>query len=390
MTSKKQGRVFISHSSIDYPEALEICRKIEERGVRCAIAPRDIPLGANYASWIGETINNATAFIVVISHSSIKSKPVLSELEEAFNGNGLPIYPVRIDPIQRAGLPFDIRFFIGVRQMIDAIRPLRADALDRLSKSIAREVLGQGPAAVRDERAALTGEQTRFQALWARMDERRSPLAWLWEAALGGPLWLFHRGMDRLGALMVALLAVLVLAIGLAGGMESAALVLILGWLGLCLYLGVIGASLLRRHVGDRVERIVAQGGGAVGPAMLSLAALVGALGAGAFAWPGRPVQPTGPSEAGPVRKASEAVTGPPAFVPPNTTLARTQGNAADYREKAAQEEREQAAALAGAAVGAVVGYGAGLQDGQHDAAAIEAAEAEHTADEVNAQMGAQ
>lgn len=385
MTSKKQGRVFISHSSIDYPEALEICRKIEERGVRCAIAPRDIPLGANYASWIGETINNATAFIVVISHSSIKSKPVLSELEEAFNGNGLPIYPVRIDPIQRAGLPFDIRFFIGVRQMIDAIRPLRADALDRLSKSIAREVLGQG-GSTRKDAAALTGEQARFQALWARMDERRSTLAWLWEAALGGPLWLFHRGMDRLGALMVALLAVLVLAIGLAGDVESAALVLILGWLGLCLYLGVIGATLLRRHVGDRVERIVAQGGGAVGPAMLSLAALVGALGAGALAGgPGRPIQQTGSVEAGPVRKANGAPPGPPAFVAPNTTLARTQGNAADYREKAAQEERERAAAL----VGAVVGYGAGLQDAQHDAAAVEAAQAEHAAQEVQHAEGA-
>jgi hypothetical protein len=40
--------VFISHSSKDKLTADAICHSLEQNGIRCWIAPRDVRAGANY------------------------------------------------------------------------------------------------------------------------------------------------------------------------------------------------------------------------------------------------------------------------------------------------------------------------------------------------------
>ena len=50
--------VIISYATIDKPIADAVCAKLEERGIRCWIAPRDILAG----------MNNAEAIISAISH----------------------------------------------------------------------------------------------------------------------------------------------------------------------------------------------------------------------------------------------------------------------------------------------------------------------------------
>ncbi|MDR0948902.1 MAG: toll/interleukin-1 receptor domain-containing protein, partial [Lachnospiraceae bacterium] len=42
--------VFISHSSVDKSIANAICHTLEANGMRCWIAPRDIPAGTNYGA----------------------------------------------------------------------------------------------------------------------------------------------------------------------------------------------------------------------------------------------------------------------------------------------------------------------------------------------------
>jgi len=44
--------VFISHSSVDKNAADAICHALEQSGVKCWIAPRDIQPGANYGGEI--------------------------------------------------------------------------------------------------------------------------------------------------------------------------------------------------------------------------------------------------------------------------------------------------------------------------------------------------
>lgn len=54
--------VFISYSSRNKPTALAICHVLEEHGVRCWMAPRDIPPGADYGDVIDEAIVALPAF----------------------------------------------------------------------------------------------------------------------------------------------------------------------------------------------------------------------------------------------------------------------------------------------------------------------------------------
>ena len=48
--------VFISYSSRNKQTALAICHVLEGHGVRCWMAPRDIPPGADYGDVIDEAI----------------------------------------------------------------------------------------------------------------------------------------------------------------------------------------------------------------------------------------------------------------------------------------------------------------------------------------------
>jgi len=276
MGEKHLGPVFISHSSADSTVALEICSEIELRGVRCAIAPRDVPMGSNWPNWIVETIEKSSAFVLIISHQANNSQAVQKETELAYNNNGMRIYPVRIDAIEKSELSPGLRLFISSVQMFDAIRPIRASALDRLGKTIARDVLGrQWEAKGPEQRKG--NDSLFFERLWARMDRERRSVGWLWEAALGGPLWSFYRGLNRLGYTLSAMLALLVLFAGLTWSINAASLVLLLGWFGIATRLALLGAMLLRRHVPSRGRQVEPQGTAAV-PAMVSVAMLLAAL----------------------------------------------------------------------------------------------------------------
>lgn len=87
--------VFLSYSSRDRSTAHALCAAIESTGVRCWIAPRDIPPGTNYASGIIEAIHKSAAFVLVFSSTSNRSQHVQSEVERAFS-NKVPIIAFRI------------------------------------------------------------------------------------------------------------------------------------------------------------------------------------------------------------------------------------------------------------------------------------------------------
>lgn len=375
MVVARAGRAFISYSSADSAEAFEICRKVEERGIGCAIAPRDVPLGANYADWIGDAIVSSSAFVLVVSNASHRSRAVANEIELAFN-EGKPIYPVRIDPIEKTDLSSGIRFFISSRQMFDAIRPIRASSLDRFSKAIARDLLAGGneqPAA-----SPASPDQARFRQLWTRMDKERRSFGWLWEAALRGPLWPFHRGMTALGFGLMALLTLLVLAAGLAQNLAEALTVLVLGWLAISVYLAVLGAALLRRFVDGDARRILSGGGAAFRSAALGATMLAASLGL-CLALQS---EDRGGHQS-PTVVVSKPVT-PPAVQDGGVGAQRREGNSVAWRERQAQAYREAEAA--------VVGYVVGRSDEQQrqaeaDQAALDAQAAEMAAEEVDSAM---
>ncbi len=109
-------RIFISHSSMDAAIAEEICAKIEERGKKCFIAPRDISYGKEYAEEIMNGIDNAEAMIVLMSENANKSPHVLREVERAVS-KSVPILVYKLEDVE---LKKSMEYFLMTHQWIAA------------------------------------------------------------------------------------------------------------------------------------------------------------------------------------------------------------------------------------------------------------------------------
>jgi len=88
--------VFISYSSKDKIIADGICHTLEEYGIMCWIAPRDVTPGERYAREIIRGIRESKIMVIVYSKYANQSEHVANEIDRAFN-EGKTIIPFMID-----------------------------------------------------------------------------------------------------------------------------------------------------------------------------------------------------------------------------------------------------------------------------------------------------
>jgi len=74
---EKRYDVFISHSSKDKKVAFTLCKALENEGLICWIAPRDVGIG-HYASSIVEGVEENKIFVLILSKNSNSSTPVIN------------------------------------------------------------------------------------------------------------------------------------------------------------------------------------------------------------------------------------------------------------------------------------------------------------------------
>ncbi len=111
-----EAAVFISYASQDAPIAQGLCEALEQGGVVCWLAPRDVRPGDFYADSIVQAINGCALLVLVLSQSSIDSPHVLREVERA-SAKRRPIIGFKIDA---APLPPGLEYFLSTSQWIDA------------------------------------------------------------------------------------------------------------------------------------------------------------------------------------------------------------------------------------------------------------------------------
>jgi hypothetical protein len=123
--------VFISYSSKDKVTADAVCATLENNGIRCWIAPRDILPSMEYAEALVEAIQSSRLVVLVFSSGANDSPQVRGEVERAVS-RGLPILPFRIEnvPPNRA-----MEFFISGRHWLDALTPPLEAHLQELAKT---------------------------------------------------------------------------------------------------------------------------------------------------------------------------------------------------------------------------------------------------------------
>jgi hypothetical protein len=123
---------FISYASANRETAFELADSLEQKGLRCWIAPRDLRPGAEYGEEIIRGINSSRCLVLLLSRESNESRHVRAEVERAASA-GRPIYPVRIEDV----LPSTkLEFFISMTQWIDAYPGRISTYVDRLCAAI--------------------------------------------------------------------------------------------------------------------------------------------------------------------------------------------------------------------------------------------------------------
>jgi hypothetical protein len=124
--------VFISHSKDDKPTALALCNKLESKGVRCWIAPRDVTPGVEWGAAIIEAIEGSRVMVLIFSLKANNSKHVHREVHRAFAKN-LTVIPVRVENARPTGT---LEYYLGSVHWLDAMTPPLEKHLEIVAKQV--------------------------------------------------------------------------------------------------------------------------------------------------------------------------------------------------------------------------------------------------------------
>jgi TolB-like protein len=136
--SSSGSDVFVSYASQDASVANAVVENLEQQGIKCWIAPRDVRPGTEYADAIVAAINESKAVVLILSASAVGSSHVGREIERAASKHKRIIaYRMDSAPLSRS-----LEYFLSNSQWIDVQALGRQAALGKLA-----ETVSQAPAA---------------------------------------------------------------------------------------------------------------------------------------------------------------------------------------------------------------------------------------------------
>jgi hypothetical protein len=128
--------VFISHSSKDRKTARKICSELENRGVNCWVADRDVGPGENFQEAIVRAIRAAKVMVLVFTENANHSTEIKKELALA-SRYGLVIIPARVEDAVPSEA-FDYEF--ATRQWINLFEDWKTE-MERLVVRVTHDSL---------------------------------------------------------------------------------------------------------------------------------------------------------------------------------------------------------------------------------------------------------
>jgi hypothetical protein len=131
-SSTRLHEVFVSYSSRDKPVADAIVARLEQAGIRCWVAPRDVLPGMNWAHAIVEAIGSTRLMVVVLSGEANRSPQVLREVERAI-ATGAVVIPFRVEAVE----PTDaMAYYLASEHWLDALTPPLDDHIATLAQVV--------------------------------------------------------------------------------------------------------------------------------------------------------------------------------------------------------------------------------------------------------------
>lgn len=124
--------VFISYAKGDRQTADAVCKALEDEGIKCWYAPRDIPFGEVFETAIVRAISKSKLMLLIFSSQANSSRFVRRECACADKVD-VPVLPLRIEDV----LPNEaLELYLGSVQWLDAVTPPLESHLRRLVKSV--------------------------------------------------------------------------------------------------------------------------------------------------------------------------------------------------------------------------------------------------------------
>ncbi len=120
--------VFISYSHKDKSVADAICAKLEQSGIRCWYAPRDIRPGTDWAASIIEAIESSRIMVLVFTDASNASPQVLREINNAVSA-GVVLVPFKLTS---AAPNRGMQYYLSTVHWLDAMNAPREDSISEL------------------------------------------------------------------------------------------------------------------------------------------------------------------------------------------------------------------------------------------------------------------
>jgi TolB-like protein len=130
--ARAAAHVFVSHASADMAVAETVCAALEQAGIRCWVAPRDVMPGTLYADAIVRALNDAKAVVILLSENAVASPHVGKEIERS-SSKRRPLVALRLDA---APLTPAFEYFLSESQWIDAQSAGVAAVMPRLIQAL--------------------------------------------------------------------------------------------------------------------------------------------------------------------------------------------------------------------------------------------------------------
>lgn len=111
--------VFVSYSTGDKPVADAIVSRLEQAGIRCWFAPRDVIPGQVWAEAIVDAIDGSRLMVVILSGAANDSRQVIREVEHAVSRE-VVVIPFRIESIMPTGA---MAYYLASEHWLDALTP---------------------------------------------------------------------------------------------------------------------------------------------------------------------------------------------------------------------------------------------------------------------------
>ena len=128
--------IFVSHASQDAAVASTIVENLEQHGIKCWIATRDVTPGSQYADEIVGAINETEVFVLVLSEHAVASPHVGREIERAASKRRR-IIVLRTDA---APLTRSFEYFLSESQWIDVAALGVPAALTKLTQAVGQRL----------------------------------------------------------------------------------------------------------------------------------------------------------------------------------------------------------------------------------------------------------